>query len=301
MVLFEFVLTQASLLVSMSFFTLLERKMLGSVQIRKGPNKVPVLGLVQPFMDAVKLLSKGSFEYSAILLHLWTVVPVLGLVLYLVLFEFVLTQASFALTMSFSLFFVMVFLGLGVYLLVLMGWLSNSKYSFLGATRAVSQAVSYELLLSVILLVMAATQTSVLSHLMGVKLLLTGFVMMGFMFFYIVSMMAESNRSPFDLMEGESELVSGFNTEYFSGVFAIIFMAEYVGMMFFSYLLYLLFLFLDIFYSIMVVVPSVVSLLYLVTRASLPRMRYDTLLKLCWENYLIFLFLILNFYLFFLG
>nr|QDH52388.1 NADH dehydrogenase subunit 1 [Gordius sp. VVA-2019] len=298
MVLFEFVLSQASLLVSMSFFTLLERKMLGSVQIRKGPNKVLMMGLGQPFMDAIKLFTKGAFKYTTAWWHPWMVAPALSLVLYLVLFEFVLSQASFAQEVEYSIVAFLGMMGLGVYVLILSGWTSNSKYSVLGAMRAVAQAVSYELALSFIILVMAMVILSfVISDFMtGVYPLMYLYMFM-FLSFLICSL-AETNRTPYDLMEGESELVSGFNTEYYSGYFAVIFMAEYLAIMMFSVFMATLWCSADIFFGSVsmtflqhLLMGGVVSMLFLLFRSSYPRVRYDLLLLFVWGALLPFVML----------
>nr|QDH52427.1 NADH dehydrogenase subunit 1 [Gordionus wolterstorffii] len=285
MVLFEVVLTQVSLLISMSFYTLLERKMLGSAQLRKGPNKVLVMGLVQPFSDALKLLTKGYFSYKFLLKHLWTVAPVLSLGLYLVLFEVVLTQVSSAQAVYLSVVILICLLGLGVYLIVIKGWVSNSKYSFLGSIRAVSQALSYELLLSFIFLLLGVLYLSffVGDFIYNLYFMLSSISIFSFLLW--VGFLAETNRSPFDLLEGESEIVSGYNVEYSAGGFTIIFMAEYMGMMFFS----VLFIWLVggtswFLLGTILFVGGCLSLMYLLVRASYPRMRYDLLLESCWNT-----------------
>nr|QDH52401.1 NADH dehydrogenase subunit 1 [Chordodes sp. VVA-2019] len=296
MVLFEVVLTQASLLVSMSFYTLLERKMLGSAQLRKGPNKVPILGLVQPFMDALKLLSKKNLFYSVILKRLWKVVPILGLVLYLVLFEVVLTQASYALKVYSTMLMMMVLLSLSVYSIMIMGWTSNNKFTNMGATRAVSQAISYELILSLLLLILAALSCNLLVLQWKDNLNYLFTVMLGGCMMMLLSSMAEVNRTPFDLMEGESELVSGFNTEFFGGYFALIFMGEYMGMMFFSY--FMSYMFMNQFMNMYLMFFAVVmSILIVEFRLSFPRFRYDLLMKFCWEVILYIILMWMFFYL----
>nr|CAK6681854.1 CDS-10 [Gordionus sp. m RMFG-2023] len=292
MVLFEFVLTQGSLLVGMSFYTLLERSILGSAQIRKGPNKVLVMGLVQPFMDAIKLFSKGMFMYTYTWWHLWMAAPVLSLGLYLVLFEFVLTQGSFALMNDYPLLVFIMLMGVSVYFLIMGGWLSNSKFSMLGGMRAVSQAVSYELIMSFIFLLMGLVVMSYEFEEFMTPMNMYGYMFMYLLVSFLICSLAEMNRTPFDLMEGESELVSGFNVEFYSGFFALIFMAEYISIMLFSLLVSVMWLSqvvkMTAVMSFMVIIgfSSLFSLMFLFIRASYPRVRYDKLMKFSWGELL---------------
>nr|AXS66220.1 NADH dehydrogenase subunit 1 [Cerambycidae sp. 1 KM-2017] len=286
-------------LVSVAFLTLLERKVLGYIQIRKGPNKLGFVGLVQPFSDAIKLFSKEQmYPYmSNFLLYYFS--PMMNLFFSLFLW---MCMPFFSVNLSFSLstLFFLCVSSLGVYTVMLAGWSSNSAYSLLGSLRAVAQTISYEVSLALIML-------SFLFLILSVNLLdfskYQEIVWNLFLFFplclmWFVSSLAETNRTPFDFAEGESELVSGFNVEYSSGGFAMIFLAEYSSILFMSMICVVLFLggnfsswgfFLKLVFM---------SFLWVWVRGTLPRFRYDKLMYLAWKSYLS---ASLNFLIFFFG
>nr|ARH54675.1 NADH dehydrogenase subunit 1 [Stenurella nigra] len=274
-------------LVSVAFLTLLERKVLGYIQIRKGPNKLGFLGLAQPFSDAIKLFSKEQTFPFMSNFNLYYISPLMNLFLALFLWmcmPFLSINLNFNLTF---LFFLSVS-SLSVYSVMLAGWSSNSNYSLLGSLRAVAQTISYEVSLSLILL-------SFLFLILGFNMIdLKKFQeFIWFIFFtlplslmWIVSSLAETNRTPFDFAEGESELVSGFNVEYSSGGFAMIFLAEYASILFMSMLFVMLFLGGDLVLWMFFLKLTFLSFFWIWVRGTLPRFRYDKLMYLAWKMYL---------------
>nr|ASM41847.1 NADH dehydrogenase subunit 1 [Chlorophorus simillimus] len=274
-------------LVGVAFLTLLERKVLGYIQIRKGPNKVGFIGLLQPFSDAIKLFSKEQTSPFMSNFNLYYFSPVINLFLSLFLWMSIpLFTVNFGFSLSF-LFFLSVS-SLGVYTVMLAGWSSNSSYSLLGSLRSVAQTVSYEVSLALILM-------SFLFLILSVNILeLVKFqIYVWFLFFlfplclmWLVSSLAETNRTPFDFAEGESELVSGFNVEYSSGGFAMIFLAEYSSILFMSILSSLLFLGGDLVSWFFFLKVGFLSFFWLWVRGTLPRFRYDKLMYLAWKSYL---------------
>nr|YP_007026058.1 NADH dehydrogenase subunit 1 [Carcinoscorpius rotundicauda]AFT65398.1 NADH dehydrogenase subunit 1 [Carcinoscorpius rotundicauda] len=272
-------------LVSVAFLTLLERKILGYIQVRKGPNKVGMVGMLQPFSDAIKLFSKEqSLPYlSNFLMYFFSPVFSLGLALcFWMIFPIFFNLIDFEL----GLLFFLCVSSLSVYTLMGAGWSSNSKYAMLGAYRAVAQTISYEVSLALIMLscvVMVESYDLVkLSNYQDCWWLVWGFFPLFLVWFS--SCLAETNRSPFDFAEGESELVSGFNVEYSSGGFALIFMAEYANIMFVS--LISVFLFFGGMIEMLVISIVILSMLFLWVRGTFPRFRYDKLMGLAWKIYL---------------
>nr|YP_009987879.1 NADH dehydrogenase subunit 1 [Tachypleus gigas]QNL17500.1 NADH dehydrogenase subunit 1 [Tachypleus gigas] len=272
-------------LVSVAFLTLLERSILGYIQIRKGPNKVGVIGIFQPFSDAIKLFSKEqSLPYlSNFLMYFFSPVFSLGLALcFWMVFPIFFNLVDFEL----GLLFFLCVSSLSVYALMGAGWSSNSKYAMLGAYRAVAQTISYEVSLALIMLTCVVVVESYdlvkLSENQDGWWLVWGFFPLFLVWFS--SCLAETNRSPFDFAEGESELVSGFNVEYSSGGFALIFMAEYGNIMFMS--LISVFLFFGGMVKGLVLSVVCLSMMFLWVRGTFPRFRYDKLMGLAWSIYL---------------
>nr|YP_010166776.1 NADH dehydrogenase subunit 1 [Scarodytes malickyi]YP_010166789.1 NADH dehydrogenase subunit 1 [Scarodytes savinensis]QRV62880.1 NADH dehydrogenase subunit 1 [Scarodytes malickyi]QRV62893.1 NADH dehydrogenase subunit 1 [Scarodytes savinensis] len=274
-------------LVGVAFLTLLERKVLGYIQIRKGPNKVGFMGLPQPFSDAIKLFSKEqTFPLlSNYLMYYYS--PVMSLFLSLlmwVVMPYLMGLFSFNLSM---LFFLCV-TSLGVYTLMIAGWSSNSSYSLLGGMRAVAQTISYEVSLSLIFMsfMIMVGSFSLMDFFKYQDYIWLIFLSLPLGFIWFVSSLAETNRTPFDFAEGESELVSGFNIEYSSGGFALIFLSEYSSILFMSMLFSVIFLGSNLNSLIFYFELVFISFMFIWVRGTLPRFRYDKLMYLAWKSFL---------------
>nr|UKE80188.1 NADH dehydrogenase subunit 1 [Hycleus dufourii] len=285
-------------LVGVAYLTLLERKVLGYIQIRKGPNKVGFSGILQPFSDAIKLFTKEqTFPYMANL-NIYYFSPAVNLFISLLLWM-CMPFISVYLNFNMSILFFLAVSSLSVYTLMLAGWSSNSGYSLLGSLRAVAQTISYEvslalIFMSFIYLILSMNLLDFISVQKFMWLLLITFPLS---LMWIISGLAETNRTPFDFAEGESELVSGFNIEYSSGGFALIFLAEYSSILFMSMLCVLIFLGGDVYSLWFFVKLTFLSFFWIWARGTLPRFRYDKLMYLAWKsflpsslNYLIFFF-----------
>ena len=265
-------------LISVAYLTLIERKILGYSQLRKGPNVVGIYGILQPLADGVKLFTKEILIPSNCNLFLYMFSPVLALTLSLFIWFFL---PLFKENLSYTILIILVVSSISVYGIFLSGWSSNSKYAFLGAIRATAQMISYEITLSLIIIILII----VVRNLNVVNFINNQNIMYIIPFFpvfimFVISNIAECNRAPFDLTEGESELVSGFNIEYSAMSFALFFLAEYSHIIFSSLLIvifflkgYYLFLLFFIFFFVWI-------------RTSFPRIRYDQLMFLIWKDYL---------------
>lgn len=286
-------------IVRVAFLTLLERKVLGYIQIRKGPNKVGFIGLLQPFRDAVKLFTKEQTNPLLSNYIFYYISPIFSLFLSLlgwICIPYLIKLHSFNLGILF--FFCVT--RIGVYTVIIAGWSSNSNYALLGGLRAVAQTISYEVRLVLLLLR--------LIFLIGDFNFLSFFIFQKYVWFIVfrfplaiiwfVTCLAETNRTPFDFAEGESELVSGFNVEYRRGGFALIFLAEYSRILFISILLRVIFLGADIYRLIFFLKLRVISFIFIWVRGTLPRFRYDKLIYLAWKK---FLPVSLNYLFFFIG
>nr|YP_009473490.1 NADH dehydrogenase subunit 1 [Tetraclita rufotincta]AVI57974.1 NADH dehydrogenase subunit 1 [Tetraclita rufotincta] len=288
MLVIYYILLLVCVLVSVAFLTLLERKVLGYIQIRKGPNKVGVSGILQPFSDAIKLFSKEQTWslVSNYLLYFFSPVFMFFMSLFLwVMMPFGTGFFDF----EFGFFFFLCVLSLGVYPLMIAGWSSNSKYALLGGLRAVAQTISYEVSLALVLLsfiVMVGEYS--LDDFVEFQ---SSFYLIFFFYLlslvWVVSCLAEMNRTPFDFAEGESELVSGFNIEYSAGGFALLFLGEYSMIILMSTVMVILFLggSLDLLFFLKV--GFFISLV-LWLRGTFPRYRYDKLMGLAWKSILPF-------------
>nr|APX40173.1 NADH dehydrogenase subunit 1 [Cryptocephalus moraei] len=286
-----FLLTNSILLVgiliAVAFLTLFERKILGYIQIRKGPNKVGLTGILQPFSDAIKLFSKEQTYPYYSNFNLYYLSPVLSLLLSLLLWC-TMPFYTYLLNFNLSVMFLLSVSSLGVYCIMLAGWSSNSNYSLLGSLRSVAQTISYEvslflILLSFLFMVLSYNLVDFLKYQENTWFL---FIMMPLCMMWFVTCLAETNRTPFDFAEGESELVSGFNVEYSSGGFAMIFLAEYSSIIFMSMICSLLFLGANFYSFTFFLKVGFMSFLWIWVRGTLPRYRYDKLMYLAWKSYL---------------
>uniref|UniRef100_UPI0031F3C0D8 NADH dehydrogenase subunit 1 n=1 Tax=Pyrgodera armata TaxID=1964324 RepID=UPI0031F3C0D8 len=299
MFIFNFFLLIVCVLISVAFLTLLERSVLGYIQIRKGPNSVGFLGFPQPFSDAIKLICSEQPIPFMSNYFLYYFSPVFNLMISLFIWS-VFPYMTYMCSFPYGFLFFLCCTSLSVYTLMIAGWSSNSNYSLLGSLRSVAQTISYEVSLALILL--------------SLILLIGDFSFFNFMIFqfycwfiifcfplslsFFASSLAETNRTPFDFAEGESELVSGFNIEYGAGGFTLIFLAEYTSIIFMSMLFSLVFLGGDFYSFLFFISLSFVSFVFIWVRGTLPRFRYDSLMYLAWKS---FLPLSLNFLFFFIG
>lgn len=279
-------------LIRIAFLTLLERKILGYIQLRKGPNKVGLLGIFQPFRDAIKLFNKEVFIIYKSRFYLFYFCPVFLFFLILVnwLMRPIITNIYF---LNYSLLLIIIILTLIRYIFLLIGWASNSSYSIIGAMRVIAQTLSYEVRFIIIILnlILLRERYSFIDFLKWQYYIWYLVILLPIFIIYYIRLLAELNRSPIDFIEGESELVSGFNVEYFRGRFALIFMAEYGIIIFFSYLSLLLYT--NLISSIYIYIYiNLIVLIIIFMRGLLPRIRYDELIYLCWK---IILPLVLNY------
>nr|YP_004123336.1 NADH dehydrogenase subunit 1 [Paranemertes cf. peregrina SCS-2010]ADD62169.1 NADH dehydrogenase subunit 1 [Paranemertes cf. peregrina SCS-2010] len=285
------------LLLAVAFFTLLERKVLGYIQLRKGPNKVGYFGIFQPFADAIKLFSKERISLN-VMNFFFLIFPYFSLFLTLVLLVFI---PSWGGTFIFSYFSVFLFLcisSLSVYSTLFAGWSSNSKYALLGALRAVAQTISYEVSMVLVLMNCVFVVGSFCFIYYGEFqncLFLVFLLLVPVFVVWLITVLAETNRAPFDFAEGESELVSGFNIEYGGGAFALLFLAEYGSILVMSLYSSVLFIGGLGYFSVCIFFGGMIAFLILWVRGSFPRMRYDQLMSLTWKSFLPFSL----FYLFF--
>nr|AND96405.1 NADH deshydrogenase subunit 1 [Onthophagus bicallosus] len=286
-------------LVGLAFLTLMERKVLGYIQIRKGPNKVGFMGILQPFSDAIKLFSKEqTFPYMSNF-FIYYLSPVFSLFLSLMLW-LCMPYLTVLLNFNLGVLYFLCCSSLSVYTIMMAGWSSNSNYSLLGGLRAVAQTISYEvslflIMISFLFLVFSLNLIDFMNFQINMWFL---FLCFPLCFMWFISSLAETNRTPFDFAEGESELVSGFNVEYSSGGFALIFLAEYSSILFMSMLCCVLFLGADLFSFYFFLKLVFMAFLWVWVRGTLPRYRYDKLMYLCWKS---FLPVSLNYLIFFMG
>nr|YP_010890386.1 NADH dehydrogenase subunit 1 [Melomys cervinipes]USN94167.1 NADH dehydrogenase subunit 1 [Melomys cervinipes] len=282
------------ILIAMAFLTLVERKILGYMQLRKGPNIVGPYGILQPFADAMKLFMKEPMRPLTTSMTLFIIAPTLSLTLALSLW-IPLPMPHPLINLNLGVLFILATSSLSVYSILWSGWASNSKYSLFGALRAVAQTISYEVTMAIILLsVLLMSGSFSLQMLMFTQeqiwLIIPTWPLT---LMWYISTLAETNRAPFDLTEGESELVSGFNVEYSAGPFALFFMAEYTNIILMNALTTIVFLgpmhnmYNPELYSMNFMTETLIlSMTFLWIRASYPRFRYDQLMHLLWKNFL---------------
>nr|ANZ03398.1 NADH dehydrogenase subunit 1 [Georissa bangueyensis] len=280
-----------SIILAVAFFTLFERKGLSYIQNRKGPNKVGLLGLPQPLMDATKLLTKEMTKLSLINQIPYFLAPALSFSLALIMWQLY-PLSSMTQPMKWGALLFLTVSSMNVYGTLLAGWASNSKYALLGALRAIAQTISYEVTLALILLfALFSTQTLNLMEIkMFSNLTFIALLFMPISLVWLIACIAETNRAPFDFAEGESELVSGFNIEYGASGFALIFLAEYANILLMSMLTTSIFFGAS---KLMMINENIylmkilgLTFFFIWARATLPRFRYDLLMNLTWKHIL---------------
>nr|QNU08224.1 NADH dehydrogenase subunit 1 [Callionymus maculatus] len=281
-------------LLAVAFLTLIERKVLGYMQFRKGPNLVGPFGLLQPLADGVKLFIKEPVQPSTSNSILFLAAPILSLVIALTLWAPLPLPHALA-ELNLGLLFLLALSSLAVYCILGSGWASNSKYALMGAIRAIAQTISYEVSLGLIVLSLVIFTGTFTLQAFNLTQEATWLIIpcWPLAMMWYVSTLAETNRAPFDLTEGESELVSGFNVEYAGGPFALFFLAEYANILLMNALSTILFLgachtpMLPEMTSMnLAIKTTLLSILFLWARASYPRFRYDQLMHLMWKNFL---------------
>ncbi len=296
-------LVTVPLLISMAMLTYFERKVIASMQMRKGPNVVGPFGLLQPFADGLKLFLKETIIPTQANTVIFLLAPVITFMLALLGWAVVPLSAEFVIAdINVGILYLFAISSLGVYGIIMSGWASNSKYAFLGAIRSAAQMVSYEVsigfvIVTVLLMVGSLNLGDIIAAQSGG--IFNWFVFSGLfpMFVvYFISALAETNRLPFDLPEAEGELVAGYNVEYSSMAFALFFLGEYMNMILMSGIGVILFLggwqapceWLSFIPGVIWFALKICALLFvfLWVRATFPRYRYDQLMRLGWKIFL---------------
>lgn len=283
-------------LISVAFIVLIERKILGYIQLRKGPRLVGPYGIMQTIADGIKLFIKEKTKPLSAKTALFFISPALFLILALILWTIIPCPNSL-IKIKLSLILILGISRLSVYSLLGSGWASKSKYSLIGGIRAVAQTISYEIRIGTILLsIIILTGTFKLKRIIKAQKKRWFFLScLPLSYIWYVSTLAETKRTPFDLTEGESELVSGYKVEYAGGPFALFFLAEYANIIFINLLSTIIFLgaklpikLFPIKIIIIAIKTRILARTFLWIRARFPRLRYDQLMFLKWKRYLPF-------------
>ena len=302
---FKFFILVLPLLIAVAYFTLVERKILASIQRRKGPNVVGTFGLLQPLADGLKLFVKETILPSNADVILFIFAPILTFFLSLLGWTVIpFGFGMFFTELNIGILYLLAISSLGVYGIIIGGWSSNSKYSFLGALRSTAQMISYELTIgfSILSVVICSKSLNLISIILAQKTVWYCFPLFPVFLLFCIACLAETNRHPFDLPEAEAELVSGYNVEYSAMGFALFFLGEYANMLLMSSLTTILFLggWLAPYpfnLQLINVLPGSLwfslkicffVILFVVARAVLPRYRYDQLMRLGWKIFLPF-------------
>lgn len=289
------------LLIGVAYLTLAERKVLASIQIRKGPNVVGVFGLLQPLADGLKLFSKETILPTYANLGIFVTAPIVSLALALLSWAVIpYDDGAVIADLNVGLLYIFAVSSISVYAILMSGWASNSKYAFFGAIRAAAQMISYEVSMGLILIsvILCVGELNLSSIVLAQKEIWFFIPLFPAFLMFFVSALAETARVPFDLPEGESELVSGYNVEYSAMTFAMFFLAEYSHIILMSLLTAILFFggwlpIIDIAPLNWIPGPIWLSIkttffifVFVWIRATFPRMRYDQLMALLWKSYL---------------
>jgi NADH-quinone oxidoreductase subunit H len=293
----------APLILAVAYLTYAERKVLAAMQMRQGPMVVGPFGLLQPLADGLKLLGKETIIPSGANRAVFIIAPMLTFMLSLVAWAVIPVNAGWVVAnINVGVLYLFAISSLGVYGILMAGWASNSRYAFLGGLRSAAQMVSYEVSMGFVLVCVLLTTGSLnLTAIVETqKPVWVSLMMIPMFVVFVISALAETNRAPFDLPEGESELVGGYNVEYSAMTFALFFLGEYANMILMAGMTTVLFLggWLPPFgIAVLAVVPGfiwfmlkvcLVLFIFIWTRATLPRFRYDQLMRLGWKVFLPF-------------
>lgn len=300
--LLEVLIVLVPILLAVAFMTIIERKVMGSMQRRIGPNKVGIYGLLQPFADALKLVVKETVVPAHATKSLFFLAPVITLMFRLLGWAVIPFGAGLAITdFSLGILYTLAISSLGIYGVLFRGWSANSKYAFLGSLRSTAQMISYELVLSAAILTVLLLRgtfnlTGIIEAQQGIWYVVP---LLPVFIIFLIAMLAETNRTPFDLPEAESELVAGFFTEHSGMIFVFFFLGEYTSIVLMSTLAAILFLggynmpelfendtFINIQRIILALKACLFMFFFVWTRATMPRLRYDGLMVFCWTGML---------------
>nr|ACI25432.1 NADH dehydrogenase subunit 1 [Tetragonula pagdeni] len=273
-------------MISVAFLTLFERKILSYMQCRKGPNKLYYKGILQPFSDMIKLLTKEMFDFSMNYMFYYSplLMFIVSSILWL-LYPWIFNNLNF----NYSMLYMILIISINVYPILMISWISTNNYSMISVMRMVSQVISFEVLMYMMMFILmmffnSYSMSNSINYQMNIKLFIFSYPMY---FIFILSLLVDLNRVPFDLVEGESELVSGFNIEYYSSLFTLIFLSEYMNMIFMSVILVILFygmFYWNFFFNMFFIINLI---LIVMMRGVLPRIRYDYLMYTCWMELLV--------------
>jgi NADH-quinone oxidoreductase subunit H len=289
------------LLISVAYFTIAERKFMGSIQRRRGPNVIGFLGLLQPLADGLKLFVKETILPSNSNVYVFLLAPILTFVLSLIGWAVIpLSETIVISDINLGVLYLLAISSLSVYGIIMAGWSSNSKYPFLGSLRSAAQMISYEVSIGFIIvnICICAGSFNLTNIILAQERVWFIIPLLPMFILFYISMLAETNRHPFDLPEAEAELVSGYNVEYSAMTFALFFLGEYANMLLMSTFSAILFLggWLPIFNILpfnlipgnfwlsLKIICGVIF--FILTRAALPRYRYDQLMHIGWKSFL---------------
>lgn len=289
------------LLIAVAYFTIAERKIMGGIQRRRGPNVVGFIGLMQPLADGLKLFVKETTLPTSSNTGVFLLAPTLFFILSLLSWAIIPFSEGIVLCdFNLGVLYLFAISSLNVYGILFSGWASNSKYAYLGSIRSAAQMISYEISIgfSILNVVICAGSFNLSSIVLAQNKTWFVIPLIPIFIIFYISMLAETNRHPFDLPEAEAELVSGYNVEYSGMSFAFFFLGEYANMLLMSTFSALLFLggWLPPFNNILFkIIPSLIwlslkivigAVFFIITRATLPRYRYDQLMYLGWKCFL---------------
>lgn len=289
------------LLIAVAYFTIAERKIMGAIQRRRGPNVVGYIGLLQPLADGLKLFAKETTLPTSANTGIFLLAPSLSFILSLLSWSVIPFSEGLVLCdINLGILYLFAISSLNVYGILFAGWSSNSKYAYLGALRSAAQMISYEISIgfTILSVVICAGSFNLSTIVLAQKKIWFIVPLLPIFVIFYISMLAETNRHPFDLPEAEAELVSGYNVEYSAMTFALFFLGEYANMLLMSAFSSILFLggWLPLFNNILFTqIPGPIwlslkiiigAVFFIVTRATLPRYRYDQLMYLGWKCFL---------------